>query len=136
MELILNLLWLLLAVPLVALCWHATQSALGPRKYRPLHFGMLAVCLLALLFPVVSASDDLNAMRAELEESNSARSSLKSTAADSSNSHPQFVSATADAYPAFPGFRPEACGEVLQYAQSLPKRALSTRLGDRAPPLS
>jgi hypothetical protein len=135
MELTLNLLWLLLAVPLVALCWHAKQSAPGPRKYRHLHFCMLAVCLLALLFPVVSASDDLNAMRAELEESNSARTS-KFAADNSSNPLHHSQPAVPVACPSSPGFGNEVYDEVLKYARSLPERVFSTNLGDRAPPLS
>jgi hypothetical protein len=70
MELLLNLGWLLLAVPALWL-W----LGLGSRRFERAHRvssgqGLLVLgCVLAILFPVISATDDLCAMRAELEES-------------------------------------------------------------------
>jgi hypothetical protein len=136
MELTLNLLWLMLAVPVILLCWQASQSAPGSGKYRQLHFCVLAICLLALAFPVVSASDDLNAMRVELEESSSAQSSIKSAALDSSNCHHYPSSVAAVLCPSSPELQYEVCGEVSKNAQSLPKHVFLSPLGDRAPPLS
>jgi hypothetical protein len=71
MELILNLIWVVLAVS--ALC------AWGWRRSRPQSRPHLIalVCLLALLFPVISATDDLNAMRSEMEDSSPSKRGLK-----------------------------------------------------------
>jgi hypothetical protein len=85
MELLLNLLWLLLALPAFYL-WRDTcvwRKRCGP---SPLQCLLALGCVLVLLFPVVSATDDLHAMRAEMEESSkrsSRQASDKSSAAQS-----------------------------------------------------
>jgi hypothetical protein len=67
MELLLNLIWLLLVVPAFWV-WHRASDGRsgGVRQSGPclLTLG----CVLMLLFPVVSATDDLQAMRPEMEE--------------------------------------------------------------------
>jgi hypothetical protein len=73
MELLLNLLWLLLAMPAYWL-WHYSRTAPQRRKFDALQCFLALGCLLVILFPVVSASDDLRAMRAEMEESSSKKS--------------------------------------------------------------
>jgi len=68
MELLLNLFWLLLAVPAVWV-WHQARherSSRGSQSHRSL---LILGCLLIVLFPVVSATDDMQAMRPEIEES-------------------------------------------------------------------
>ena len=68
MELTLNLFWLLLTVPALWLWWQARLArVVGRRQARP--SAIVLGCLLLLLFPVVSATDDLQAMRPEIEES-------------------------------------------------------------------
>ena len=67
MELLLNILWLMLALPAVLVWRRESASAQGAGK-RCRSFVLLG-CLLALLFPVVSATDDLHPVSAELEES-------------------------------------------------------------------
>lgn len=68
MELLLNLIWLLLVVPAFWV-WHgATFKGVG-RKRRSGPCVLTLGCVLVLLFPVVSATDDLQAMRPEVEES-------------------------------------------------------------------
>lgn len=70
MELFLNLCWLSLLLP-AFLLWR--QRAVEDRPVesvaRPLLFLCALGCALILLFPVISASDDLHAMRPEMEES-------------------------------------------------------------------
>jgi hypothetical protein len=71
MELLLNLAWMLLVLPAYWL-WQRNTRALNRVSSRQC---LLALgCVLVLLFPVISASDDLHAMRAEMEESASKRS--------------------------------------------------------------
>jgi len=74
MELFLNLCWLSLLLP-AWLLWRRRTSSTGsgsPARgsaVRPLIFVCALGCALILLFPVISASDDLHAMRPEMEES-------------------------------------------------------------------
>jgi hypothetical protein len=71
MELFLNLCWLSLLLP-AYLLWLQRTSSSGPTRSpvaSPLVFICVLGCALVLLFPVISASDDLHAMRPEMEES-------------------------------------------------------------------
>jgi hypothetical protein len=74
MELFLNLCWLSLLLP-AWLLWRQRTSSTGSVNpgqssgARPLVFVCALGCALILLFPVISASDDLHAMRSEMEES-------------------------------------------------------------------
>jgi hypothetical protein len=72
MELLLNLAWVLLALPAYWL-WRLDAGARVARRITPLQCLLALGCVLVLLFPVISASDDLHAMRAEMEESASKR---------------------------------------------------------------
>jgi hypothetical protein len=66
MELFLNLCWLSLLVPGVLL-WR--QRRVSTAACGSLAFICVLGCALILLFPVISATDDLHAMRPEMEES-------------------------------------------------------------------
>jgi hypothetical protein len=68
MELLLNLVWLLLALPAYWL-WHASRTVPPGRRFNSLQCLLALACMLVILFPVISATDDLHAMRAEMEES-------------------------------------------------------------------
>src|ERR1700687_6291847 len=74
MECFLNLCWLSLLLP-AWLLWRQRTSSTGSANPgrspagRPLVFICALGCALILLFPVISASDDLHAMRPEMEES-------------------------------------------------------------------
>src|SRR5262249_43464782 len=135
MELLLNLVWLLLVLP--AFCvWRLAKSSPETSKQSPYCWLTLA-CILILLFPVVSATDDLQAMQPEMEESSS-QDAL-------GNPHHGKVLASARtvcdsfAFPAGVGcLRPESAvsGSVTQPIM-LPSAVhfVLTRVG-RAPPLS
>jgi hypothetical protein len=73
MELLLNLAWLLLAVP----SWWLWCGRTPGRKVSSLHCLLALGCVLVVLFPVVSATDDLRAMRAEMEESPEGKRSMR-----------------------------------------------------------
>jgi hypothetical protein len=84
MELLLNLFWLLLAMPAFWL-WRYSRIAPERRKANPFH-GLLALgCLLVILFPVISATDDLHAMRAEMEESPTGKRSVGQSSGEKSS---------------------------------------------------
>jgi hypothetical protein len=75
LELLLNLCWLLLIGPGIYLWLRQRRHA------KPvLQFSIALVCLLFLLFPVISATDDLHAMRQEMEESGPSKRALKQVA--------------------------------------------------------
>jgi hypothetical protein len=74
MELLLNLVWVLLALPAY---WLWRRSAGSQRGPSPLQCLLVLGCALVLLFPVISATDDLHAMRAEMEESASNKRTVR-----------------------------------------------------------
>jgi hypothetical protein len=76
MELLLNLTWLLLALPAYWL-WRR-----GTRRFSSLQCLLALGCVLVLLFPVISASDDLHAMRAEMEDSSSGKRAVRQAGSD------------------------------------------------------
>jgi hypothetical protein len=78
MELLLNLAWLLLALPAYWL-WRDRKVSRGFSSRQCL---LALACALAILFPVVSATDDLRAMRAEMEESPVSKRSLRQASGD------------------------------------------------------
>jgi hypothetical protein len=76
MELLLNLAWLLLALPGYWL-WRRSVSARSARKVTALQCLLALGCIFVLLFPVISATDDLHAMRAEMEESSPGKRAVR-----------------------------------------------------------
>ncbi len=82
MELLLNLAWLLLAVPAYWL-WQARRQS---RRFSSLQCFLALGCLLVVLFPVISATDDLRAMRGEMEESPASKRNLRQASNDKAGS--------------------------------------------------
>jgi hypothetical protein len=78
MELLLNLAWLLLALPAYWL-WRGSRSGC---KFNSLQCLLALGCMLVILFPVVSATDDLHAMRAEMEESPAGKRTVRQASND------------------------------------------------------
>jgi hypothetical protein len=76
MELLLNLAWLLLALPAFFL-WRGSRAASASRRFTSLQCLLALACLLVILFPVISATDDLCAMRNEMEESPASKRSVR-----------------------------------------------------------
>lgn len=75
MELLLNLAWLLLAVP-AYLLWRSTETHHDRRKFTTLQCLLALGGMLVLLFPVVSATDDMRTVRAEMEESHGSKRAI------------------------------------------------------------
>lgn len=63
----LNLVWVLLALPAYWL-WRDSRSAHYGRRFASFQILLALGCMLVILFPVISASDDLVALRSEMEE--------------------------------------------------------------------
>lgn len=136
MELLLNLAWLLLALPACWL-WHARIRG-RVRQFSPFQFLLTLGCMLVVLFPVISATDDLCAMRAEFEECPAGKHHVR----QSSPEHPSASKwHTAPAVPASSGFSyvsdyawfrqptllgvPEASRFDLRSSRAPPRTALS-----------
>jgi hypothetical protein len=132
MELLLNLIWLLLIVP-AFLLWKSSRRAAGiPQASLQV---LALACILALLFPVVSATDDIQAMRPESEEAGG-RDAL------SSPHYSRFAlfdsSSNSMALPSLLAMRPElrTWGMVTPIVAASPAANAATTRAGRAPPQS
>jgi hypothetical protein len=81
MELLLNLVWLLLVLPAYWL-WRRGAGARVACRVTPRQCLLALGCVVVLLFPVISATDDLHAMRAEMEESAASKRTVLQAASE------------------------------------------------------
>jgi hypothetical protein len=139
MELFLNLCWLSLLAP-AYLLWRRTFGC--SRNFRgtrppvpPLVFLCVLGCVLVVLFPVISASDDLHAMRAEMEESSPCKRSVGEVGGEKASvSHSRCPNLCAVAVMAAAlGLTSETRQAPLTISLLLPAAPLIPRVG-RAPP--
>jgi hypothetical protein len=137
MELLLNLFWLTLALPALWLWRREPVFAQRRRRFDRVRSCLLLSCVLMLLFPVVSATDDLHALGQEMEESSSSKRVVKQAASDKATSGlgnggvpPALVSSAS--------FAPshEICGRVLVASVLLPRKVQCRQRASRAPPFS
>jgi hypothetical protein len=84
MELLLNLAWLLLALPACWL-WRNSRRSRGEQAITSYQCLLALGCVLVILFPVISATDDLMAMRTEMEESPISKRSIRQASGDKSS---------------------------------------------------
>jgi hypothetical protein len=84
MELLLNLAWLLLALPGYWV-WRRDAGTRPARRVTSLQCLLALGCALVLLFPVISASDDLHTMRAAMEDSSVSKRTVRQAASDKSS---------------------------------------------------
>jgi hypothetical protein len=77
-ELLLNVAWVLLALPAYWL-WRRRADVRGIGALQCL---LALGCVLVLLFPVISATDDLHAMRAEMEDSAVSKRTVRQAGSD------------------------------------------------------
>jgi hypothetical protein len=137
MELLLNLFWLTLALPAIWMWRRESVYAKSCPRFNRIRPFVLFGCVLMLLFPVVSATDDLHAMRQEMEESSPSKKLVKQAASDKSLTR----LSTAGALPAlvFPvafGRDNTVCGQILLSPVRLPEQRRFGKLSSRAPPFS
>ncbi|MGA2345501.1 MAG: hypothetical protein ABSF93_05810 [Candidatus Sulfotelmatobacter sp.] len=134
MELLLNLAWLLLALPAYWL-WRSSRTAPARRKFTSLQCLLALGCLLVILFPVISATDDLLAMRSEMEESPASKRSVRQASHDKVSGwklqSPPALLATAASLPV----NDEGRLPVLTLSVCAPPAPVIERTG-RAPPAS
>ncbi|HSY92483.1 MAG TPA: hypothetical protein VK812_13990 [Candidatus Binatus sp.] len=81
MELLLNLAWLLLVLPAYWL-WRGSRAFSADHNFNSWQSLLALACMLVILFPVVSATDDLHAMRAEMEESPAGKRTVRQSSND------------------------------------------------------
>lgn len=137
MELLLNLFWLTLALPALWLWRREPVLAQGRRRFDRARSCLLLSCVLMLLFPVVSATDDLHALGQEMEESSSSKRVVKQAASDKATTGLS-NSGVPPALISFASFTPcrEICGRVLVVSVLLPRKAQCRQRASRAPPFS
>lgn len=81
MELLLNLAWVMLVLPGYWL-WRRDAQARRGRSFRSGQCLLCLGCMLVLLFPVISATDDLHVMRAEMEDSAVSKRAVRQAGSD------------------------------------------------------
>jgi len=135
MELLLNVIWLMLALPAIWI-WRRDADCMHPARGfgRAMPFLVLG-CVLLLLFPVVSATDDLHPMQADIEESSSRRvaKQLSSDRSGTWLTHAGSLLAQLTSSTHF-GQREEICGLVSVITLLVLPAVPYTERDSRAPP--
>jgi hypothetical protein len=135
MELLLNLLWMVLILPTFLMCWQAHRHT--TRRMGRFQVIVLAVCLLSLVFPILSISDDFYTLRAEIDEPAPTKRTLKGFA--SSKAFPHYVgTGPAQFLLSVACFGPEysSCGYLPNRIDFPPKQEPTRAIPARAPPIS
>jgi len=137
MELVLNLFWLTLALPAIWMWRHESVCAKDCRRFDRIRPCVLFGCVLMLLFPVVSATDDLCAMRQEIEESSPSKRMVKQAVCDKSLTRLSTYGAVpALIFPVSFGRADRVCGRVLVQPVTVPEPRRFSQTSCRAPPFS
>lgn len=128
MELALNVVWLILALPAFVV-WRRQRASARNSGI------VLLGCLLALLFPIVSVTDDLHPISAEIEECSPLKRALKQSTCVKSPACGYDNQGTAPP-PHMTVFRPEQdpFGAVSEYFNTLLQQTLDRTIDGRAPP--
>jgi hypothetical protein len=134
MELLLNLLWLI-GIPAFGMWWLRSGSVVRAGRIARVQQVALLGCMLVLLFPVVSATDDLHPIRPEIEDSSSSKR-IKQAAADKFSTHFSAFGAAPALLPlpALPYLHFEVVGQVTLGAEAVPEQAQFSFDASRAPP--
>jgi hypothetical protein len=136
MELLLNLAWLLLAVPAYWI-WRQHGNERAARRVTSRQCIWALGCVLVLLFPVISASDDLHAMRAEMEESASSKRTVRAANCDRTSAWTnRMQSPPAALANAFALFVPQFSRLEVSDGSTHPLRHSPVTQAGRAPPYS
>lgn len=127
MELFLNFVWILLFAP----AWWVWRR--NGRNFSSVRCFLTLACVLVILFPVISATDDLHAAPQAMEEASSTKRTLKHGTCGKAQNHlsspPAHVTPTLDVFP--PN---DSCADVQSVSFSLPPTRGKRIIGDRAPP--
>src|SRR5579862_9528528 len=136
MELLLNLIWVLLAVPAFWLWRREALPAHRNRYLNPVRCVLALGFVLLLLFPVISATDDLRAMQPETEECPSGRRACRS--AENEKDHSPHMGTGPALVALFTAFAPsdEFRALVVTFSVQQPIPVLRAAATGRAPPAS
>lgn len=134
MELLLNLVWVLLLLPGYAI-WRQGRTRGRDRSFGDAARSLLVLgCLMVLLFPVISVTDDLQAARPEMEEGQSKGSVRHASGEDRSRCvESSFYVASSNAAATLGRSNQPAGQVVLMVPGPLPEVSLRAHAG-RAPP--
>ena len=135
MELLLNLAWLLLALPACWL-WRHSRRDRARRNFSAVQCLLVLGCVLVMLFPVISATDDLCAMRAEIEESPAGKRGIRQAGNDKPSAWQTRLQTLPAQVGAFPSLTLNVEWADLRSGSPcpLPAEPLTLRAG-RAPPV-
>lgn len=128
MELFLNFVWVLLFIP----AWWVWRR--NGRNINSLRCFLTLACALAILFPVISATDDLHAAPQAMEESSSTKRTLKHGTVDRAQNHFYSPPARVTLAASFPLLN-ELGANLPVTPFSLPETSGRGIIGDRAPPI-
>ncbi len=133
LELLLNIVWVLV-VTASLLLWRRFSSASEHCSSRPLTALVALVCILVLLFPVISATDDLHVAEFAMEDSG--RKVLRHLLPDTSSGIQGSHAAFAPPVPLFCLATPPAptVVPVRQQSQLFSTSSYRDSVSDRAPP--
>jgi len=133
-EHLLNLCWLLLFVPAFWV-WRQQTRCVPNAHYRSLQCLVALICAVFLLFPVISASDDLHAMRPEMEESSSSKRALKQVSNQRACAQCHHAPPAAQLTPFLLVLSPDKSSDRNFHKQELPPASAGlTVISSRAPP--
>ncbi|MBZ5599462.1 MAG: hypothetical protein LAN83_14205 [Acidobacteriia bacterium] len=136
MELLLNFFWLLLTLPACWLWRRGASVSQAGGQFRSRRVLLILGCAVLLLFPVVSATDDLHAMRRDMEEPSTGKQTVnggRSHRGGTGSPHqPLAHPSPAVVVPA----HDQLCGLAVVDAPYLSLAAFSIIRTGRAPPLS
>ena len=133
MELLLNLAWLLLALPAWWL-WRNARSTRVDHRLSSLQCLMALGSVLVVLFPVISATDDLMALRTEMEESPLSKRSIRQGVVDRSSVRNLRLQAAPALVGAHPSFALAAERSDIPLVPSFSVPAALSMVSSRAPP--
>jgi hypothetical protein len=136
MELLLNILWLMLTLPATWLWLQDPACVQSSRRLGNMRPILLLGCVLVLLFPVVSATDDMHVMRRELEESSSSKRQVEASGGEKPYSSPTTLHAPPALRFRLYSFSPSCLiyGRVVTTPSLRPKPVYLAHRNGRAPP--
>lgn len=134
MELLLNIAWILLVVPAYWL-WRRGAVARMGRRVSALQCVLALGCAFVLLFPVISATDDLHAMRAEMEESSASKRAVRQATSEKHSAWLNRLQGTpAQVASAIPVITPKISRLEISVLRKSPAAAPRVAYAGRAPP--
>jgi hypothetical protein len=133
MELFLNLCWFLLVFSALV-GWRCGAGFAPFCRLQPSRIVLVLASALLLLFPVISATDDLHVMRADVEESSNGKRSVADSGKDQTGTAHSTVYATASRGPSSAKPEYHVCGCIIADGDRGPLSRFLTARSSRAPP--